>query len=364
MRPSDEQMYRLLLERDPAADGLFFVGVRTTGIFCRPTCAARKPHRRNVEFFVNPRDALHAGYRPCRRCHPMDQHRRPPEWVNALRTAADAAPHARLTERDLRRMSIDPGAARAYFRRNFGMTFTAYHRARRLGLALADLRRGCDPGTVALRHGFASESGFREAFSRLFGRPPGSAVDVRSLTARWIDTPLGAMIGVAHDDGLCLLEFVDRRALERELEELCRHFRGAIVPGSSPHLDHVEHELREYFEGRRSVFTVAVVSPGSEFQRAVWSRLRQIPCGRTESYGSLARSLGRDGAQRAVGRVNGQNRIAIVIPCHRVVNADGKVGGYGGGRWRKEWLLQHERSMSLPRTHAARRTARAEPALV
>jgi AraC family transcriptional regulator of adaptative response/methylated-DNA-[protein]-cysteine methyltransferase len=337
-------MYDALLRRDPSYDGIFIVGVKTTGIFCRPTCFARKPQPQNVEYFPSSREALLAGYRPCKRCHPMDNGGTAPAWVKSLLERVDRAPTARVTDADLRTMSIDPIRARRWFKEHYGMTFHAYHRARRMGLALTEVRRGKDLTQVGYRHGFESPSGFRYAFNRVFGRPPGRSRAMPCLHGRWLDTPLGSMLALANDEGLYLLEFVDRRALETQIATLRRQLGCAIVPGAARPLDVIADELARYFQGTLTAFTVPLVLPGTPFQLEVWRRLRRIPHGEVLSYGELARDIGRPGAQRAVGRANGDNRIAVVIPCHRVVRTGGALCGYGGGLWRKKWLLDHERS--------------------
>jgi AraC family transcriptional regulator, regulatory protein of adaptative response / methylated-DNA-[protein]-cysteine methyltransferase len=343
--PTPQRMYQALLEKDPACDGVFVVGVSTTGIFCRPTCPARKPKRQNVEFFPTAADALKAGFRPCKRCHPMDTHRTPPGWVVDLCDRLERNPSVPIRERDLRDLSLDPSTVRRYFKSNYGMTFTAYQRAMRLGQSLADIRSGNTESAATHKSGYESASGFRDAFSRLFGHPPGQSDNLACLKARWLDTPLGAMLAVATEAGLCLLEFVDRRALETEIGDLRRIFSATIVPGASDHLDETESQLDLYFKGKQQSFSVPLDTPGTDFQRAVWQQLTRIPLGETVSYAKMADDVDRPGAQRAVGRANGQNRVAIIIPCHRVIRADGNPGGYGGGLWRKQWLLHHERCM-------------------
>jgi AraC family transcriptional regulator of adaptative response/methylated-DNA-[protein]-cysteine methyltransferase len=156
------------------------------------------------------------------------------------------------------------------------------------------------------------------------------------------------MLAIAGDAGLELLEFVDRRALETELRELRRTLKGAIVPGEHPILRQTKQQLDEYFAGPRTTFDLPLNQRGSAFQLATWSALCEIPYGETRSYSDMARRVGSPGAVRAIGRVNGQNRIAIVVPCHRVIRADGSLCGYGGGRWRKQWLLDHERGKRIP----------------
>jgi len=222
------------------------------------------------------------------------------------------------------------------------MTFQAYQRACRLGTAMRALHEGVPTLDAGLDAGFDSDSGFRDAFARVFGETPGEARDTPLLTAAWIETPLGPMLAIAGDRGLELLEFVDRRALETELRELRRSLGSAIVPGDHPILRQTRRELSEYFDRRRREFTMPLNQRGSEFQLKAWRALCRIPYGETRSYSDMAREVGSPAAVRAIGRVNGQNRIAIIVPCHRVIRADGTLCGYGGGRWRKQWLLEHE----------------------
>src|SRR5881392_4219903 len=170
--PPSETMYRALVDRAASFEGIFFVGVRTTGIFCRPTCSAKKPARENVDFFPTPSEALHGGYRPCLRCRPMDPDKRPPELIERLRAEVERAPGGRLTDKELAALSIDPSTARRQFKRHYGMTFQAYHRARRMGLALREVRKGSRVAAAKNGSGFESASGFRDAFTRIFGHSP------------------------------------------------------------------------------------------------------------------------------------------------------------------------------------------------
>jgi AraC family transcriptional regulator of adaptative response/methylated-DNA-[protein]-cysteine methyltransferase len=341
--PSFEAMYRALVNRDPSFEGIFFVGVRTTGIFCRPTCTAKKPARENVDFFATPSEALHGGYRPCLRCHPMDPGKRPPKLIERLRAEVERAPGGRLTDKELAAIAIDPSTARRQFKRHYGMTFQAYYRARRLGLALREVRRGGRVDEAKNGSGFESASGFREAFTRIFGDPPTAAKSRAPMFVERIETPLGGMIAVADDEGLRLLEFADRRATERELSILRKRLRTNIVPGEHPHLETIRSQLADYFSGRKLEFDIPLAPVGSAFQLRAWEILRSIPVSETRSYSWMARRLGDENARRAVGRANGTNMICIVIPCHRVIRADGTLCGYGGGLWRKKWLLDHER---------------------
>jgi O-6-methylguanine DNA methyltransferase len=170
----------------------------------------------------------------------------------------------------------------------------------------------------------------------------------RAIVTTLIDTPLGPMLAGATNDGICLAEFADRRMLPTQLETLRRRLGRPIVAGSHPHLDRLRTELGEYFAGSRRAFELPLVAPGSAFQQRTWAELRALAAGATLSYEELAQRVGRPRAQRAVGTANGTNRIAVVIPCHRVVRKDGETGNYGGGRWRKSWLLAHEAAMAGP----------------
>src|SRR2546421_3995345 len=167
--PSSGTMYRALIERDTSFEGIFVVGVRTTVIFCRPTCTAKKPARENVDFFATPNQALHDGYRPCLRCHPMNPDKQLPELIERLRVEVERAPGGRLTDKELAAMAIDPSTARRQFKRHYGMTFQAYYRARRMGVALSQVRQGGRVDQARNGSGFESDSGFREAFAKIFG---------------------------------------------------------------------------------------------------------------------------------------------------------------------------------------------------
>jgi AraC family transcriptional regulator of adaptative response/methylated-DNA-[protein]-cysteine methyltransferase len=191
---------------------------------------------------------------------------------------------------------------------------------------------------------YESPTAFREAFTELFGVRPGEIgpASATPLIARQVATPLGAMLAIANDDGLCLLEFADRPMLATQLKRISQRFGAPIIGGSHALLDQVERELAEYFAGERREFTVPLRIQGTDFQQAAWGALRAIPYGTTLSYGEQAHRIKRPDAQRAIGRANGDNCLAIIIPCHRVVRADGTLCGYGGGLWRKQRLLELE----------------------
>ncbi len=163
-----------------------------------------------------------------------------------------------------------------------------------------------------------------------------------NIIYRDLPSPLGMMLAGTTGDGLCFLEWHDRGGIERILDRVAKRFRRGTQPGDHPHLDNLEKELARYFEGRLTTFTVPIDVSGTPFEMQVWKELQRIPYGKTRSYGEMAERLGRSGAQRAVGRANGANFLSIVIPCHRVIDAAGKLHGYGGGLWRKKYLLELE----------------------
>ena len=342
------EMQRALSRSDTSYDGIFYAAVETTGIFCRPSCSARNPKPQNVEFFATPREALFSGYRACKRCRPLDTDGKPPTWVGRLLRRLEASPAERIAAQDLRRMGVDPARARRYFLQHHGMTFQSYCRARRLSDAFRRIRGGSSVSEVAHASGFESESGFRSAFARVFGSSPADAKNCNPITLSWIRTAAGPLVVGTTEEAVCLLEFSDRRMLESQLRTLRRRFNAALVPGSNRLVTALQEQLNEYFSGKRRDFSIPLSHPGTPFQEKVWSTLLGIPYGTTCSYKDVARKVGHPRAVRAVGTANGMNRIAILVPCHRVVNSNGELGGYGGGLWRKRMLLNLESNQRSP----------------
>ena len=338
-----KQYYEALVAKDSEYEGLFYVGVKTTGVFCRPTCPARKPKFENCEFYETAQQALLASYRPCQRCRPLSHPNQVSDVVRVLVEAVENNPEKRWKGQDFKALSIDESTARRQFKKRFGMTFVEYARARRMGLALKNIRSGRTVIDAQLSTGYESGSGFRDAFSRIMGAAPTQVHEEHVLKASWIDTRLGPMMAVADEKALYLLEFVDRRGLEREVERLRKRTKSAIVPGITEPIRSIERELAQYFEGTLTSFHTPLFCLGTPFQKSVWEQLTAIPPGETRSYQDIANALGKPTACRAVAQANGANQLAIVIPCHRVINASGELGGYGGGLTRKNWLLAHER---------------------
>lgn len=319
------EYYQALLAKNSEYEGIFYVGVKTTGVFCRPTCPARKPKFEHCEFFETAQEALLAAFRPCKRCQPLSHPNQVSPLIQTLVNAVEKNPEKRWKNKDFQELLVDASTARRQFKKRFGMTFVEYARARRMGLAMKQIRQGEAVIDTQLSMGYESSSGFRDAFSRIMGAAPTRLGTGSILKAAWIDTLLGSMIAIADESALTLLEFVDRRGLEREKT------KSAIVPGTTPIIDSIERELQEYFEGKLMQFKTPLLLLGSPFQKQVWQALQNIPPGETRSYLEIAKSLGRPTAFRAVANANGANQIAIVIPCHRVINSNGELGGYGGG---------------------------------
>lgn len=345
--PSRAAAIEAVHNRDASYDGVFVTAVRTTGIFCRPTCPARRPRPEHLAFFAGPREALLAGYRPCKRCRPMEPRGAAPEWLRPLLARVEADPAHRWTDADVRVLGFSPRRVRRWFQTHYGLTFHGYSRARRLGLALGQIQQGNRVTRAAFSSGFDSLSGFHDAFRRTLGTNPSAAKEQTVVTLSRIPTPLGPLVVGATAAAVCLLEFTDRRMLETQMERLRHRLDGVLVPGVNPLIEATAAELDAYFAGQLREFTIPIATPGTAFQRAVWDLLRQIPYGATTTYGALARRLGRPAATRAVARANGDNRLAVVIPCHRVVGANGKLTGYGGGLWRKRRLLALESGSAL-----------------
>ena len=338
-----QEYYSALLAKSRLHDGIFYVGVKTTGVFCHPTCPARKPKFENCEFYRTAEEATLASFRPCKRCKPLSHPQRVSPVIEKLIEAVEDNPERRWKDKDFEAFSIDISTARRQFKKRFGMTFVQYARARRMGLAMKSIRSGESIIDTQLATGYESSSGFRCAFARIMGTPPMKFRVFHELNAFWLDTPLGPMIAIANDTALYLLEFVDRRGLEREIERLRIRTKSVILPGKTPIIDLIETELKEYFRGSLSQFKTPLFLLGSPFQQAVWHELIKIPCGQTSSYAEIAQKIGMPKAFRAVANANGANQISIVIPCHRVINTNGDLGGYGGGVTRKSWLLNHEK---------------------
>ena len=352
--PNDDALYQALVDRDPQFDGRVFVCVSSTGIFCRLTCPARKPLRENCSFRETAADCVTAGYRPCKRCHPVNGLE---PVAETLLAALEQEPSRRWRETDLIAMGLDASTVRRVFKRQFGMTFLDIARQRRLKAAAATLTTGAPMIEAQLDAGFESASAFRTAFVRMMGVPPGQMKDNALLRADFIEAKLGHMIAVSDAQRLHLLEFVGRKALPSELKRLWTATKGNLGFGRFAPTDQIEAELSDYFNANLTTFATPIHMHGTPFYRQVWEALRHMPVGSTQSYSDLAKAIGRPSAVRAVAQANGANQIAIVIPCHRIIGADGSLTGYGGGLWRKQELIRLETEIATKHASELGRSA-------
>lgn len=345
MNLSFDQMYQASYEKNPDFEGVFWMAVKTTGIFCRPTCTARKPKPENVEFFDNTKDAIQKGYRPCKVCKPLVNPDETPLDIRKLLIELSENPGLKVKDVDLVERGLQPATVKRWFLKYHGMTFHAFQRMYRINSAFKKLQQGDTIMDVALENGYESLSGFNDSFKNVFGVSPKNSKMEKIVDLKRIETPLGTMIACANENGICMLEFSDRKALPTELKEISKHFDANIVQGENPHFKTLEKELEEYFEGKRKDFTVPLSPVGTDFQKKVWEILRTIPYGTTRSYQQQADILGNPKAVRAVANANGLNKISIIIPCHRVIGTNGRLTGYSGGIWRKQKLLELEQAI-------------------
>jgi AraC family transcriptional regulator of adaptative response/methylated-DNA-[protein]-cysteine methyltransferase len=336
------EYYQALLERKESFVGIFFVGVKTTSIFCIATCRARKPKLKNVTFYTSFKEVLDNGYRPCKICKPTENANEAPEQVELAIQLVKKSPKEKITDAQLRERNISPEIVRRWFNKNYEMTFQAYQRMYRINNAFIELKKGKNTTHTAFDTGYESLSGFGYTYKKLIGKSPQNSVDNTIILINRFTTPLGPMFVCATDNGICLLEFVDRELLETEFKDLQRLLKANIIIGENEHIQQAKTELAEYFEGSRTQFEVKLETLGTNFQNTVWKALQTIPYGKTTSYQQQAVTINNPKALRAVAAANGCNRIAIIIPCHRVIGKNGNLTGYSGGIERKRWLLDHE----------------------
>lgn len=340
---TDADRYNILATHQGGLSDAFFVGVTSTGIFCRIGCPARLPKRENCKFYDTAEDALTAGFRACKRCHPASHAGEASAIIKKLIALIESHPEYRWTEVDIKALGIDPSTARRQFKRRFGLTFAQYARTRRLGLAAQDLVKGETVINAQLNAGYESASGFRAAFAKTFGAAPAKP-NTQPLFIEWFSTPLGPMFAVCDDNRLYMLEFTTRKNMDRGFEKLRKVHKRAVIPGRTDITDQIEAELKAYFEGRLIKFKTPLSPTGTDFQNQVWKALQDIPYGESCAYSDLAIAVGNEKAVRAVASSNANNGLALIIPCHRVIAKGGELGGYAGGLDKKQWLLDHEKS--------------------
>ena len=337
-----QDKYNIILNKDASYENIFVTAVKTTGIFCRPSCTARKPKIENVIFYDSIYEAILNGYRPCKVCKPMEQAYKTPNYIKNIISELNDNPFLRIKDYDLKIRGIEPNTIRRWFKKHYNMTFQGYQRMLRINMAFNKISKGESITTIAFDLGFDSLSGFNSSYQNVFGKSPSQLEKKNIINIIRITTPLGPMFGCATSKGVCLFEFTNRKMLETEFKDITKRLNAIILPGENHYLKQLEQEVAEYFKGKRKIFSVIIDAPGTKFQKSVWEILREIPYGETWSYQQQAIRLNKPNSMRAVANANGHNRIAIIIPCHRVIGKDGNLTGYGGGLERKKWLIDFE----------------------
>ena len=343
-----ETAWRAVLARDARFDGRFVYAVSTTGIFCRPSCPSRRPHRRHVTQFSRPDEARTAGFRPCRRCRPETEPAPASATIDRVRAHIDAHLDDRLTLDQLAGVAgLSPAHVQRSFKARFGLSPREYVRARRAERFKAEVRKGRSVTDALYEAGYSSGSRLYEAASAQLGMTPGvyrkggPGVEIHYSIA---PSSFGRLLVAATTKGVCSVQLGDAEdALEDGLRRqypLARIERddGALRPTLAAILAHLDGSVRK--------LDLPIDVAATSFEWRVWKALKEIPYGETRSYAEVAASLGRPRAARAVARACAANRVALLVPCHRVVRGDGSAGGYRWGEARKRRLLAREKARS------------------
>jgi len=349
-----ELCWTALSQRDRTQDGRFYYGVLTTGVYCRPSCPSRMPRRANVRFYDSCQAAEVDGFRPCLRCKPRDAVSAQPEWVARLCRHIEANCTEPLPLHELNKIS---GLSAFHMQRSFkaatGVTPRQYQQACRMRILRQQLRGDQSVTSAIFEAGFGSLSRVYERSDSELGMTPSQYRDGGlGLSVTWatMKTSLGLMLLAATDRGLCFLQFGDsERAL---IAALRNDFPNAVLTPLAQPYPQLFHDWMDAVEAHLSGAATALALPldirATAFQCLVWNYLRTIPYGATQSYQEVARALDRPSAARAVARACASNRVALLIPCHRVLRGDGELGGYRWGIERKQALLARERSAFEP----------------
>jgi AraC family transcriptional regulator, regulatory protein of adaptative response / methylated-DNA-[protein]-cysteine methyltransferase len=338
-----ESQWKQVLSRDARQDGRFVFAVRTTGVYCRPSCPSRRPRRDSVEFFASPQAAERAGYRACLRCKPTQTSEQAQHVIRARQLLDNSESTLTLAELS-KRVGVSAFHLQRLFKRATGLSPREYQAARRTQQVKSRLRAGADVTTSLYDAGYGSPSRLYEVAGQQLGMTPatygrgGSGERIGFTVA---DSPLGKMLVAATQRGICAVSFgADTKLLERDLRQ---EFHAAHIHRDDASLQVFVSAILTAFSAQKTLLDVPLDIRATAFQQKVWSALRQIPVGETRSYLQVARSIGDPSATRAVARACASNPVALAIPCHRVIRDNGELAGYRWGVQRKEELLRRER---------------------
>lgn len=339
---SDERRWQAVIARDRRADGTFVTAVHTTRIYCRPSCPARHPLRKNVSFFATPDEARQAGFRPCRRCRP-DEPDATAEQIRLLCRHIETHLDSPLTLDELgRQANLSPHYLQRTFKKIVGLSPRQYAEACRMNQVKSKLKEGETVTASLYEAGFGSSSRLYEK-DPLGMRPKDYRRGGNGMKIGYtiVNSPLGRMIVAATERGVCFVGFGDD---DKSLEsELAKDYPSAEVRRGQAGFNEWVNAIVNNLEGRQPALNLPIDVRGTAFQHQVWSALRRIPYGKTRTYGEIAKSIGKPNAARAVGRACATNHVSIVVPCHRAVGSGGDLTGYRWGVQRKEKLLAGEK---------------------
>jgi AraC family transcriptional regulator of adaptative response/methylated-DNA-[protein]-cysteine methyltransferase len=326
--------------RDRRWDGRIIGAVKTTGIYCKPSCPARRPKREHVEFFASGEEARAAGYRACLRCKPDEVGRDQEAVAKAVKLIEEAEEPLTLQEL-AKTVRYAPHHFQRIFKRDLGVSPAEYARGVRNQRGQTALKANGRVTDAVYDAGYSGPSSFYSDAKERLGMTPSAWRDGgRGETIRWthFDSPLGRMLIAATSKGICRLTFDD------SVESLQRLFPKATIVEDAGGLKGLVEGALEAIERPLAAHQLPIDVAGTAFQEAVWRELRKIPVGETRSYAQIAAAIGQPNAVRAVGTANGDNHVAVLIPCHRVIRSDGTLGGYAGGLDRKRKLLSNEQA--------------------
>jgi len=370
-RPRAEALWRAVQSRDRASDGTFVYAVRSTGIYCRPSCPSRKPHREQVVFFPLPEAAEQQGFRACQRCRPRAINLRDPRTASVarvcreidarIRAEADGSNDARLTLATLgRAVGMHSHQLERAFRCVMGITPRQYADAQRMRRLKSNLQKGENVTTALYDAGFGSSRGLYERAPSQLGMTPGTYRQGGAgmqIHYTIVDSPLGRLLVAATDRGISALYLGEKDApLKAALQKEYPRAKIDSDSSGSKNLGGWVSKILAHLRGKEPHLDLPTDVQATAFRRRVWEELKRIPYGATRTYGEVARAIGRPAAIRAVARACATNPVSVVIPCHRVVRADGNLAGYRWGLDRKRALLEHE---STARNAEKVRTAKA-----